>query len=398
MPAMSSPFLSVLTRALRRARHFALLVKVPYPTKARFQSVAGLDLSPTHPSLRSTTSIMIASSNSPVKRSGLPNRYDGVLFHTMGCSGLARVRTELFQLLIIPLLAPHPVHTDGQSAGHGDLGDLPSSSQGQMEKLAPPFRIAPYRDLGRFYQQETHQPTTLFADMSQPSPFPTGVFLRNQTEIGRDLLATLKPLRLSDDQHVGQGRQRTHSGMGHQSLGCGIFLHFLFDLFRELGDGWSQSIQQLQQIVAAAARPRRQANGLQLLASALSPQPLLTAQAFIQSYRLQLVHDPGAHLHHPMAVPQQLPQIAIVPARYPDLGKIILQHELQNMPRILPIRLLLTYSLGLDLGRVPPPQLHLQFRQKSLKPAGVSAGFHTHTTLHSLRCQITIKPLGLLTM
>src|SRR5215469_8944349 len=275
----------------------------------RFQSVAGLDLSPTHPSLRSTTSIMIASSNSPVKRSGLPNRYDGVLFHTMGCSGL--------------LLAPHPVHTDGQSAGPGDLGDLPSSSQGQMEKLAPPFRIAPYRDLGRFYQQETHQPTTLFADMSQPSPFPTGVFLRNQTEIGRDLLATLKPLRLSDDQHVGQGRQRTHSGMGHQSLGCGIFLHFLFDLFRELGDGWSQSIQQLQQIAAAAARPRRQANGLQLLASALSPQPLLTAQAFIQSYRLQLVHDPGAHLHHPMAVPQQLPQIAIVPARYPDLGKII---------------------------------------------------------------------------
>ena len=77
-----------------------------------------------------------------------------------------------------------------------------------------------------------------------------------------------------------------------------------------------------------------------------------------------------------MAVPQQLPQIAIAPARYLDLGKVILQQELQNTPRVLPIRLLLTYSLGLDLGRVPSPYLHLPFPQKSLRPAGVSAGHH----------------------
>jgi hypothetical protein len=44
MPADVKPFLSVLPRALRRARHFALLEKVPYPTKARFQSVSGLEL------------------------------------------------------------------------------------------------------------------------------------------------------------------------------------------------------------------------------------------------------------------------------------------------------------------------------------------------------------------
>src|SRR5215831_6592952 len=106
-------FLSVLTRALRRARHFALVEKVPCPTKARFQSVAGQELSPTHASLRSTTSIMIASSNSPAKGSGLPNRLRDVLLNTNACSGLARVRTELFQLLVIPFLAPHPVQTNG---------------------------------------------------------------------------------------------------------------------------------------------------------------------------------------------------------------------------------------------------------------------------------------------
>src|SRR6266852_239120 len=65
-------FLGVLTRALRRARHFALVEAVPYQPKARSQSVSGQELSPTHASLRSTTSIMITTSNSPVKGSGIP--------------------------------------------------------------------------------------------------------------------------------------------------------------------------------------------------------------------------------------------------------------------------------------------------------------------------------------
>jgi hypothetical protein len=104
-------FFSTRLRPLGEERHFALLEQVPCPTKARFQSVAGQELSPTHASLRSTTSIMITSSNSPAKGSGLPNRLRDVWLHINACSGLARVRTEFFQLLVIPLVAPHPVQT-----------------------------------------------------------------------------------------------------------------------------------------------------------------------------------------------------------------------------------------------------------------------------------------------
>jgi hypothetical protein len=50
-------FLSVLIRALRRARHFALLEKMPYPTKARFNQLqVGNSVRPMHlfdPQLRS---------------------------------------------------------------------------------------------------------------------------------------------------------------------------------------------------------------------------------------------------------------------------------------------------------------------------------------------------------
>jgi hypothetical protein len=60
-------------------------------------------------------------------------------------------------------------------------------------------------------------------------------------------------------------------------------------------------------------------------------------------------------LHHPVSMPQQLPQIPILPTRYPDLGKTILHQQLQNMLRILPIRLLLAFPLPSDLGGVPDP-------------------------------------------
>jgi hypothetical protein len=53
-------------------------------------------------------------------------------------------------------------------------------------------------------------------------------------------------------------------------------------------------------------------------------------------------------LHHAMPVPQQLPQIPVLPARHPDLREPILQQQAQDQLRILPIRLLLAYSLGPD--------------------------------------------------
>jgi hypothetical protein len=52
---------------------------------------------------------MIPSSNSTVKRRGTLNHYVGDLLHTMAISRLSRVRTEAFQLLVIPSSAPHPV-------------------------------------------------------------------------------------------------------------------------------------------------------------------------------------------------------------------------------------------------------------------------------------------------
>src|SRR5713101_5649235 len=152
-------FSSTLTHALRRARHFALVegLAVCFTNQGPLVIVSGQETR-SDPSISSvTTSIMITTSNSPLQGSGTPNRYDGELLHTMGISGLSRVRTELFHLLVIPFLTHHPVHLNRQPASHGDLGDLPSPPHRQVKILAAPLLVTAYRHLRRFYEQEAQQ-------------------------------------------------------------------------------------------------------------------------------------------------------------------------------------------------------------------------------------------------
>jgi len=85
-------FWGALARALRRARHFALVEELPYqPRLARNRFRSGTQSDPCISSV--TTAIMITTSNSPVKGSGIPNHLLGVLLHTIAISGLSRVRT-----------------------------------------------------------------------------------------------------------------------------------------------------------------------------------------------------------------------------------------------------------------------------------------------------------------
>ena len=97
-------FFSTLLQPLRDERHFALVeiivlaktltVLMPYqPRLARNQFRSESRSDPCISSV--TTSIMITTSNSSLKRSGLPNQLLDVLLHTIAISGLSRVRTEL---------------------------------------------------------------------------------------------------------------------------------------------------------------------------------------------------------------------------------------------------------------------------------------------------------------
>src|SRR4029077_6124017 len=73
---------------------------------------------------------------------------------------------------------------------------------------------------------------------------------------------------------------------------------------------------------------------------------------------------------------QQLPQIPVLPSVHPDLRKVILPHQLQNMLRVLAIRLLLPPPLRADLGRVADPQIKLQLGCETLEPTSVPTGLN----------------------
>src|SRR6185437_12643863 len=97
-----------------------------------------------------------------------------------------------------------------------------------------------------------------------------------------------------------------------------------------------------------------------------------------------------------MPMPQQLPQIAVLPTRYPDLRETIFQQQAQDQLRILSIRLLLAHAFGANLGCISDPQLKLQLADQALEPARVAAGFHSHA--HLLTSQSTVELLRLIRM
>jgi hypothetical protein len=80
--------------------------------------------------------------------------------------------------------------------------------------------------LRRFHQQKTQQRVPLFRDVSQAALVSARLLQRHQSQIARDLLATLKPIRSPDDQHERQRRQRTHSGMRLQDRSEALFYYF----------------------------------------------------------------------------------------------------------------------------------------------------------------------------
>ena len=110
----------------------------------------------------------------------MPNHYGGDLLHTMGISGLSRVRTELLHFVVVPSATPHPVQLDRQLPGHRHLGDLASAAHRQMKKLVAPLWLAAHRDLRRFHQQEPQQCVALLTDVAQSAPVATRLFRWHQ--------------------------------------------------------------------------------------------------------------------------------------------------------------------------------------------------------------------------
>ena len=94
----------------------------------------------------------------------MPNHYVGDLLPTIGISGLSRVRTELLNLAVVPVLAPHPVQMHRQLPGHRYFRDLSSTPHGQVEEPIAPLGLSAYRHLRRFHQQKAQQHVALLAE------------------------------------------------------------------------------------------------------------------------------------------------------------------------------------------------------------------------------------------
>ena len=108
---------------------------------------------------------------------------------------------------------------------------------------------------------------------------------------------------------------------------------------------------------------------------------------------MQLIHDARAHLHQPMAMPQQLPQIPVLRIRYPDPRKAIFQQQPQQQLRVLAIGLLLAHSFRADLCGIPIHNSNCKsFSKRSNQRACPLASIPTRTV--TARWQFAIELLG----
>src|SRR5271157_4374301 len=107
---------------------------------------------------------------------------------------------------------------------------------------------------------------------------------------------------------------------------------------------------------------------------------------------LQLVLHLPPHGHLFVAMQQQLPQIALLQTRHPQLRKAVFQQQRQQQFGIAPVGLLLAHLQGPDLGGVAQPQLVSQSGQHALEPQGVAARLHADDYFP---LQLGVKLLGL---
>src|SRR5271165_2705498 len=91
---------------------------------------------------------------------------------------------------------------------------------------------------------------------------------------------------------------------------------------------------------------------------------------------LQLVLHLPPHGHLFVAMQQQLPPIALLQTRHPQLRKTVFQQQRQQQLSIAPVGLLLAHLRGPDLGGVAQSQLVSQPGQHALEPQGVAASLH----------------------
>src|ERR1039457_874830 len=88
----------------------------------------------------------------------------------------------------------------------------------------------------------------------------------------------------------------------------------------------------------------------------------------------------------------QLPQIALLPVRRPQLRKPPFHHQLQNMSRIPLVRLLPAHITGPDLRRISDPDLVSHILHQFEEPLTVPRGLHAN---QHRRLQALIKRLGI---
>jgi len=139
----------------------------------------------------------------------------------------------------------------------------------------------------------------------------------------------------------------------------------------ELADLRGQAREQLEALVPAPRRVRREREGLQLRHAGLPEQLGATGESGVEGNGLQAILDHGADADEAHAVREERPQIARGRVRHPDGGEAIVVQQVEDVQGVAPIGLRLAHDHGADLCGIADEQGVPKALQEGVKPDGV---------------------------
>src|SRR6266850_8377726 len=202
------------------------------------------------------------------------------------------------------------------------------------------------------------------------------VLPRDQPQITRHLLPTLKTGNISHGQHKGHRSDRPHSRLRHQQPRFFVLLRSFHHGLVEQADLPIQHLSYPEQVFSPPAGPQRERQLAEHLLARFAPQLSLLGHTLIHRQVLQFGLHLRAYSHQLVAMDQQLPQILLFPGRSPDPRKPSFQQQFQNKRGIPAIVLLLAHVRNANLRRVSDPHVVPQCRGHLHKPLTVPGRLH----------------------
>jgi len=198
------------------------------------------------------------------------------------------------ELVIVDLVAQHNEEPHEQLARDGDFGFRAPAPMDQSAVGALEVGIHAGGMRGGLPEGEAKERAALLGDVAEVIFIGGGIEGRSQADVADHLLAVVEATDGSQHDDGGQRRQGADPGVGDETWRIGVGQGRGRDRVVELADLRGEAREQLEALIPAPRRVRREGEGWQLHQAGLTEQLGAPGESGVEGNGLQAILDHGA--------------------------------------------------------------------------------------------------------